>query len=172
MKSNRRRWIKWLLVGAGLAILVPLAAYGAIILVISWLFSSSEVGFGIPQDCPGVQIMVSGEVRDPSGQPINGAYIEMHKSTTHSDDTLEASFTTDGDGHFQTEKPFSIFLCDNLYFEVWAGGSGIYRGGYERIHLTYSLAENYGEIFFPPQPVPLRFIFTLVEKIDVAEEAD
>jgi hypothetical protein len=174
MPKIRRKWLKWLLIGGGFAILVLLAMYGAFTLLIGWMFAFGEGAIGVPQDCPGVEISVSGEVRDPSGQPISGAFVAMRKSSSDPDGRLEMNFTTDKDGRFHTNGPISIFLCDNLYFDVSAGGEGLnlYRGGYERIHITYSLVDNYWENYFPPQPIPVRLIITLVEKLEVTDEPD
>lgn len=174
MPKISRKWIKRLLIGSALAVLLPLAAVGALVLFIVVLFRSApegaEFGFGIPQDCPGISVVVSGEVRDPSGQPIGGAQIEMRKTTFDPDSQLEMTFTTDDAGRFQTDEPLPIFLCDNLYFDVSAGGIGLYRGGFERIRITYSLVDNYWEEYFPEQPIPIRLIITLVEKLDVTDE--
>jgi hypothetical protein len=175
MPKISRKWIKRLLIGGALAMLLPLAAIGALVLFIVILFRSAPEGANLGllvQDCPGISVTVSGEVRDPSGQPISGAHIEMRESSFDPDSESEMRFTTNDAGVFQTDEPLWIFLCDNLYFDVSAGGVGLYRGGFERIRITYSLADNYWEEYFPEQPIPVRLIITLVEKLEITDEPD
>jgi len=132
-----------------------LAGYGAICL----LFSAMGDSFALlPHDCNGVSIFISGEVRDDDLQPIGDA--EIFASYWSRDHEWNLKLVSDGRGHFEADRPMSIFLCDNVGFTVSAAG-------YESIRIAYSLLDNYSESSWPTQsPIPIRINPILSPKLD------
>lgn len=143
------------------ALLVPLAIVGGFFLLSMAAFQGASLG-GIPQDCPGVSVVVSGEVRSASGQPISGAIVHMQRVPANPESDSQRRFVSEDTGRFASTEAFSIFFCDDLIFDI------AHRGEYERQRITYSLADNYTEL--PAQPIPVRMVVTLIEKLEIIDD--
>jgi hypothetical protein len=157
----QRKHLKWIVLAVILALLIPLAAVGGFFLLSIWAFQGSSFGSGIVQDCPGVSVMISGEVTDENRQPIGGITVQVQQTSVDSDNDLYLTLTTNDIGHFADPEARHIFFCDALVFDVM---TDVFREGkYESMTIIYSLAENYSE--FPARPIPIRIIFTLPERL-------
>lgn len=118
------RRISRVVIGMGCSLLVALALFfiGGYIVVLVVL-SQADRGFMMPQDCPGVGVLVSGKVVDVHRKPIAGAEVSVKQLGlfSHPDEQLiDLTFTTDAHGQFSVETSFHHLLCDALVFEIVA----------------------------------------------------
>lgn len=157
MLKHLPRWLRWGCLIALLAVLLPLAAYGAISLLLS---ASTDTFALLPHDCNGVSIFIAGEVRDDDYQPIGDADIVVSYTSIDRQSDWNLRLVSDSLGHYEADRPMSIFLCDNVGFTVSATG-------YESIRVTYALLDTYSETEWPVQsPIPIRINPILSPKLN------
>jgi hypothetical protein len=101
--------------------------------------SASNGGLGfLGPDCNGVAVSVAGKVQNAANEPIEDAIVLIKYVAIDNSKKFNFTANTDKDGEFSYKKDLSIFVCDNLDFDISAKG-------FKDKSVQYSLFDDHSE---------------------------